>query len=134
MTKSLRRLVSAKSQYFAWYREGFVSKVENNIFKNKVNTIIKSSKVNYHKNLFDRNRSNLRATWYHIKSFTSNGQIKSQSPGLKLLVDGEEITSPRDVCETFNAHFCSIGARLESQLPSSSVDPLSFISHVNPES
>ena len=134
MTKQLRRLVSAKSQYFAWYRDGFVTKVENNIFKNKVNSIIKSAKVNYHKNLFDRNRSNLRATWYHIKNFTSCGQNKSQSPGVKLLVDGEELLSPKDVCEAFNAHFCSIGARLESQLPSSSVDPLSFISHINPES
>ena len=40
------------------------------------------------------------------------------------------LTSPQDVSEAFNSHFCTIGAKLESELPTSPVDPLSYMSSV----
>ena len=46
---------------------GHITKSENNLFKNKVKSLIEKAKKSYYKNLFDRNRNDIRATWNSMK-------------------------------------------------------------------
>ena len=44
----------------------------------------------------------------------------------KLYPD-ETINSPKDIAETFNNHFASVGENLASEIPPSSVEPDAYV-------
>ena len=59
--------MSYKSQYFHLFRLGIVTKEENKIYRNKVQSIIKKCKINYYNALFFKLRGNLSKTSYFQK-------------------------------------------------------------------
>ena len=107
------------------YKQGIVTKLENNTYKNKVNKIVSDAKINYYKTLFDRNRNNLRMTWKTIKSITCPSLTNKIIP--KLIIDNIEFNNPADICEKFNTFFTSIASTLESSIPQTTIDPLSYV-------
>ena len=127
MNNYTKKLINAKSQYFNLYRRGIVTKGENNAFKNKVNGILLRAKKFYYKNLFQSCQSNIKATWDNIKNLISPGGKGFSRQNIKLIVNGEELSSPEDVGCAFNEHFCSIGTQLANEMPESETDPLTFV-------
>ena len=113
------------------FRQGFVTKNENNFYKNKVNSLIAKSKVKYFKQLFERNRNDIRSTWKLIKTITNK---TSNSHSIKSILWNEKLfTNDIDIAEIFNNYFANIAAELDECLPTNlPVDPLSYVSrHVN---
>ncbi len=45
--------------------------------------------------------------------------------------EGSTLTDPADISEAFNSYFTSIGDKLANEIPSSTVNPISYISPTN---
>ena len=125
MNGNLKKLVKAKSDYFHLYRLGVISEVQNNSFKNKVNRIIRDSKILYMKSRFLLFRSNVKKTWGLINDLI--GRKVSRYSIKLLIVNGVEITDELEIAEIFANHFSRVAVELDQSLPSSSTNPLDYL-------
>ena len=125
ITQPLKKLINAKSQYFNLLKLNFISVQENNLFRNKVTKILRKHKSNFRKALFLKYQGNLKKTWNLINVILSKN-IKNTSIK-NILYNNILYDNDADIAEVFNSFFCSIGSNLDSQIPASSINPLSYI-------
>ena len=125
MTSELRKLVKFKSQYFHLHRIGIVSTAENRMFSNRVKCLIKQSKENYFRKILNLNRNNMQKTWktlnYLIKGNLDKNHIKH------LIVNDIDLFEADEIAIVMNNYFSSIPNDLNSNLPNSNIDPLSYL-------
>ena len=69
---------------------------------------MKKSKQAYHNKYFERNWNNIKNTWKRIKSLISLKTVASGVPAVLTLDNGDTITNPYDIANTFNNYFASI--------------------------
>ena len=76
-------------------------------YRNLLSTLMKKSKQAYYDKYFERNW-NIMNTWKKIKSFISIKAVASSVPTVLSLDNGDTITNPYDIANTFNNYFASI--------------------------
>ena len=69
---------------------------------------MKKSKQTYYDKYFEKNWNNIKNTWKGIKSLISLKTVVSNVPTLLPLDNGDTITNPYDIANTFNNYFASI--------------------------
>ena len=69
---------------------------------------MKKSKQAYYNKYFERNWKNIKKTWKEIKSLISLKAVASHVPTVLSLDNGDTITNPSDIANTFNNYFASI--------------------------
>ena len=69
---------------------------------------MKKSKQAYYDRYFERNWNNIKNTWKGIKSLISLKTVASSIPTVLSLDNGDTITNPYDIANTFNNYFASI--------------------------
>ena len=69
---------------------------------------MKKSKQVYYNKYFKRNWNNIKNTWKGIKSLISLKTVASSIPTVLSLDNGNTITNPYDIANTFNYYFSSI--------------------------
>ena len=69
---------------------------------------MKKSKQAYYDRYFERNWNNIKNTWKGIKSLISLKTVASSIPTVLSLDNGDTITNPDDIANTFNNYFASI--------------------------
>ena len=69
---------------------------------------MKKSKQAYYENFFERNWNNIKNTWKGIKSLINLKTATSRVPTALSLDNGDTITNPYDIANTFNNYFASI--------------------------
>ena len=69
---------------------------------------LKKSKQAYYDKCFERNWNNIKNTWKGIESLISLKTVASSVPTVLSLDNGDTITSPYDIANTFNNYFASI--------------------------
>ena len=83
--------------------------------RNKVNIAIKKAKVEYYNSFFKNNQGNIKNTWKGIN--TIFGKIP-QSTRIHSLKIGDTIyTTPDEISNRLNHHFCSVGPILANEIP-----------------
>ena len=104
--------IKKRQNYFNLFKQGKISKVTYKRFRNYVNGQIRNSKKNYYFNLFEKFKSDTKATWNAInKILRPEGKNKSKSIK-KLLFENEIITENIDIANSLNDYFCNIGAEI----------------------
>ena len=78
------------------------------IYRNLLSTFMKKSKQAYYDKYFERNWNNTKSTWKGIKSLISLKTVASNVPAVLTLDNGDTITNPYDIADTFNNYFASI--------------------------
>ena len=73
-----------------------------------VSTLMKESKQAYHDKYFERNWNNIKNTWKGIKSLISLRTVASHVLTVLSLNNGDTITNPYDIANTFNNYLASI--------------------------
>ena len=68
---------------------------------------MKKSKQAYYDRYFESNW-NIQNTWKRIKSLISLKTVASSIPTVLSIDNGDTITNPYDIANTFNNHFASI--------------------------
>ena len=69
---------------------------------------MKKSKQVYYDKYIERNWNNIKNTWKPIKSLISLKTVTSSVPTVLSLDNGDNITNPYDIANTFNNFFASI--------------------------
>ena len=77
-------------------------------YRNLLSTLMKKSKQAYYDKYFERNWNNIKNTWKGIKSLISLKTVASSIPTVLSLDNGDTITNPYDIANTFNNYFVSI--------------------------
>ena len=67
------------------------------------------NKQTYYDKYFETNFNNIKNTWKRIKSIISLKTVASSVPTVLYLDNGDTITNPYDIANTFNNYFASIG-------------------------
>ena len=74
---------------------------------------MKKSKQACYDKYFERNWNNIKNTWKGIKSLISLKTVASSIPTVLSLDNGDTITNPFDIANTFNNYFASIAETTE---------------------
>ena len=69
---------------------------------------MKKSKQAYYDKYFERSWDNIKNAWKGIKSFISLKTVVSDVPTVLSLDNGDTISNPYDIANTFNNYFTSI--------------------------
>ena len=77
-------------------------------YRNLLSTLMKKSEQAYYDKYFERNWNNIKNTSKGIKSLISLKTVASNVPTALSLNNGDTITSPYDIANTFNNYFVSI--------------------------
>ena len=86
------------------------------IKRNYVTTSQRKSKKDYFNAFFEENQSNIKETWKGIRKLI-NVSKKSTTNISKLIKDGKEITSPKEMADTINDFYVNIGKTVEQKIP-----------------
>lgn len=85
-------------------------------FDNLLKSLIRKSRLDYYKILFENSKDDIKKTWAIINSTIRPG--KKLSNILKLHYNNETITDPKQIAEALNSHFAGVGHVLNNALPS----------------
>ena len=77
-------------------------------YRNLLSTLMKKSKQAYYDKYFEKNWNNIKNTWKGIKSLISLQTVASNVPTVLSLDNGDTVTNPYDIANTFNNYFTSI--------------------------
>ena len=69
---------------------------------------MKKSKQAYYDKYSEKNWNNIKNTWKRIKSLISLKTIAPNVPTVLSLDNGDTVTNPYDIANTFNNYFASI--------------------------
>ena len=77
-------------------------------YRNLLSTLMKKSKQAYYDRYFEKNWKNIKNTWKGIKSLISLKTVASSIPTVLSIDNGDTITNPYDIANTFNNYFASM--------------------------
>ena len=77
-------------------------------YRNLLSTLMKKGKQAYYDKYFEKNWNNVKNTWKGIKSLISLKTKASSVPTVLSRENGDVITNPYDIVNTFNNYFASI--------------------------
>ena len=100
--KLLKNFINKKDPVL---KEEFHTKYKKYI--NLLSTLMKKSKQAYYDKYFEKNWNNIKNTWKEIKSLISLTTVASNIPTVLSLDNGNTVTSPYDIANTFNHYFAS---------------------------
>ena len=114
ITLGLQKSISVKNKLLANFinkkdpilKEEFHTNYKK--YRNLLSTLMKKSKQAYYDKYFERNWNNIKNTWKGIKSLISLKTVASSAPTVLSLDNGDTITNPYDIANTFNNYFASI--------------------------
>ena len=114
VTLGLQKSISVKNKLLANFinkkdpilKEEFHTNYKK--YRNLLSTFMKKSKQAYYDKYFERNWNNIKNTWKGIKSLISLKTVASNVPTVLSLDNGDTITNPHDIANTFNNYFASI--------------------------
>ena len=95
-----------------------------NQIRNEVNSLIRSSKLEYHSRLFNRIKDNMKKTWHSINGVLGKSRAKSHIKS--ILHDEISYNRPKDIADIFNTHFSTVAQRIDDSIPVSGPDSLDF--------
>ena len=76
-------------------------------YRNLLSTLMKKQKQAYYDKYFDEDWSIIKNTWKGIKSLISLKTVASNVPTVLSLDNGDTVTNPYDIANTFNNYFAS---------------------------
>ena len=120
LTEQVLDLIKLKSTYFTILHNKVMSKSLNDSLKNRINSVVRKSKIIYYSQKFNAYKSNLNKTWDMIKHALS--LTKNENSIKSILFNNVEVFA-----NLFNNFFCNIPIELDNNIPTPSIDPLIFL-------
>ncbi|CAB4033111.1 Hypothetical predicted protein [Paramuricea clavata] len=94
--------------------------------RNETNNTIRQAKHNYFITNIEAARKDPRKTWRLVNDLNCR-KVSDVTSVKKVNLDGNEITNAAEISDAFNSYFTSIGEKLANKIPSSNVNPVSYI-------
>lgn len=102
---------------------------EYKTYKCKLNKLLKHAERQYYHELMQIYRNNIRNTWSILKEVIN--KKKSMNKPSNFKINGKVTSDRKIVANGFNNFFVNIGNNLAKEIPSSLVDPTSYIKESN---
>ena len=96
-----------------------------NRFRNSVNKDIKVSKKEYYDRYFENCKNNMKKTWTGINDLIRSSHRSSHIN--QILHNNKTINDPKQMADTFNNFFISVGLNTDNEIPKTPKSPLSFL-------
>ena len=77
-------------------------------YRHLLSALMKKSKQAYYDRYFEKKLNNIKNMWKGIKTLISLKTVASSIPNVLSLDNGDTITNPHDIANTFNNYFASI--------------------------
>ena len=103
------------------------------LYRNKYNNLKRSAKIAYYKTELDRYAGDSRKIWKLLNNVIGRNRNKSGIPD-KFVVNGEEITDARTICNKFCNFFTNVGKNFAAKIPKSTRPYGHFLNQVGTES
>ena len=94
-------------------------------YRNRLTSIIKTSKKMHYSKELGKAEGDLNATWKVINNITNRNKQKAQIERIKI--DNNELTDSAEIANAFNSYFTSIGPDLASQIKSDNCNFTQFL-------
>ena len=99
-------------------------------YRNHVSSLLRKAKDSYYKQYFEDNKKNLRLVWQTIKGIINMKKGSDESIS-SLLIDGEIISSAKEISNYFNNYFTSIAEKINKNIVRSKKTHLSYLGPEN---
>ena len=83
--------------------------------RNEITNEKRKSKKEFDTAQFEKNKSNSSKVWQDIRKLVNVKSSKSSS--IKLMIDDKIISDPKQNANTFNAHFSTLGSKVQQKIP-----------------
>jgi hypothetical protein len=127
ITRGIMFSINRKHQMYRDYKRGNLTLDEYNSYKNVTTRLLRESKKMYFMNKFNSAQGNIRKTWSTI-NYVLNRKNKL-SPDISLKSNDTVVRDRGEVARLMNEYFNTVAETLDSSIPTSDVDPVSFIRH-----
>ena len=87
------------------------------VYRNKLNHLIKISKINYYNDYFSIHLNDGKRIWKGIKQIMRTTSQERQAIN-RVVLNDIEITDPKSIANAFSNYFANIGSDLASAIPS----------------
>ena len=118
ITRGIKRSSNCKNRlYKKWLSTK--SSVDEKKYKDYLRIFKKvthAAQVAYYRELFDTRTNTIKQLWTNLNKISSLSAVKTKTIINKLSHNGTDFTEPRDICNTINDYFCSIGENLADSL------------------
>ena len=92
-------------------------------YRNHISSLIRETKDSYYKQYFEDNKKNLRLVWQNIKGII-NMKKKSGESISSLPIDGQIITSAKEISKYFNNFFAIVAVKINKNIAKSKKNTL----------
>ena len=114
--------IKQKSHYYKLFKNGYITKRENNAFKNRLNKDIQRDKNNFNKKLFEDAKKNMKKSWEILKSLLGSKVDKKNASIIFDQVDTEP--EMLNIVNNFNDFFSTIGSTLANDINDNDTSPI----------
>ena len=97
--------------------------------RNELTSNLRNSELNYHSDELELNKSDLYKTWGTMKKIIGKDTICSKKK-IQFQIKGKSTTDNREIANSFNDFFVSIGPKLANNIVST-VNPMSYVTPCN---
>ncbi len=94
-------------------------------YRNIYNTLIRKSRQIYYATILHFSKKNPKKTWEILKEVTTGKNV--HNPISEVLSESGVLTDSTHIANEFNNFFSTIGSKIASSIPHSTIDPLSYI-------
>ena len=84
-------------------------------YRNKLTTLLRSSKQSYYYNIFQKYKHDFKKTWSQINEIL--GKKKNNSLPSNMYLDNSRFHTREQIAESFNSYFINIGKNISKNIP-----------------
>lgn len=84
-------------------------------YKNALNRLLNITKINYYKQLVEKNKGNSRRLWNCFRNITNSNKKSTDIKQIKTK-DGNVVTTEQEIANTFNDYFNQVGSSLAENI------------------
>ena len=127
ITESTLANIKLKSTYYKQFKNGIISREENNRLKNRLNKEINRDKAIYYQTLLSNSKGNMKKSWKTLNSLLGS---KNKNSAEKIFSNAVSDQDKLNIVNNFNDFFAGIGNALAAQMPDSINPPVFPSDHV----
>ena len=131
LTTGMKNAIKEKNKLFMLQKKQpymyYKTKYKN--YRNKLNNILIKAEREYYHNLFDINKNNVIKTWSVIKDIINKKKVNKIQTSFSI--NNSNVTDKKDISNSFNDYFVSIGPELSKNIPVYNISPTSYIRNNN---
>ena len=103
-----------------------INKMAYHRYRDLYNNIVKDAKKLYYENKFDEHKNNIKKTWQLLREITKKCKDKS-SVIEELNINGETVTKPDIIADSFNEFFSTVGDKIAEKLEPTNKQPEDYL-------